>query len=278
MAILDIVFNISRFHFLYIHLGGMHIGASLRILNGEIIMRKKASQAKFLLLILLTVFGSIVSTTVGQEQGQILTIPIDPDLNAWKLKGPPLMSKWKAGVAEIDALSSKKLKVAETSAETMELVNKAKDSLDIYTKKSFGDCIIELEVMVAEKANSGIYVMGQYEVQVKDSFGKSWLLGAGDMGGIVGTSKPKRNAAKKPGEWQKYVLEFKAPRFKNKRRSDPAEFVKVILNGVIVQEHVKMKNGPTSGALRSGEFAEGPLMLQGGLGAVAYRNIRITAR
>ena len=33
---------------------------------------------------------------------------------------------------------------------------------------------------------------------------------------------------------------------------------------------------PNSGALKNGEFAEGPLMLQGGMGAVAYRSIRIS--
>jgi len=55
-----------------------------------------------------------------------------------------------------------------------------------------------------------------------------------------------------------------------------AEFVKVELNGEVIQENVKIEKGPTSGALKNGEFAEGPLMLQGGMGAVAYRNIRIS--
>ncbi|MBT4267432.1 MAG: DUF1080 domain-containing protein [Deltaproteobacteria bacterium] len=58
----------------------------------------------------------------------------------------------------------------------------------------------------------------------------------------------------------------------------PATFVQVILNGKIVQENVPMEKGPTSGSLRNGEFEKGPLMLQGGLGAVAYRNISITER
>jgi len=37
-----------------------------------------------------------------------------------------------------------------------------------------------------------------------------------------------------------------------------------------------MKEGFTNGALENKEVPKGPLMLQGGLGAVAYRNIRIT--
>lgn len=43
----------------------------------------------------------------------------------------------------------------------------------------------------------------------------------------------------------------------------------------VIHKNVKIKNGPTSGALKNGEFAGGPLMLQGGMGAVAYRHIRI---
>jgi hypothetical protein len=54
--------------------------------------------------------------------------------------------------------------------------------------------------------------------------------------------------------------------------------------GVFAAEKVlvMMPNGDTLDgwklrALKNGEFAEGPLMLQGGMGAVAYRNIRISA-
>jgi hypothetical protein len=50
----------------------------------------------------------------------------------------------------------------------------------------------------------------------------------------------------------------------------------VALNGEVIHENVKIEKGPTSGALKNREFAEGPLMLQGGMGAVAYRNIRIS--
>ena len=75
---------------------------------------------------------------------------------------------------------------------------------------------------------------------------------------------------------QNFRIEFKAPRFENRKKITPAEFVKVVLNGVVIHENVKLEKGPTSGALKGGEFAEGPLMLQGGMGAVAYRNIRIS--
>jgi len=59
------------------------------------------------------------------------------------------------------------------------------------------------------------------------------------------------------------------------KRIQPAEFVKVILNGQVIHEHVKMTKGSSSGALKKKEVPRGPLMFQGGLGAVAFRNIKI---
>ena len=96
------------------------------------------------------------------------------------------------------------------------------------------------------------------------------------MGAIFGTAAPRVNAAKKPGEWQHILIEFKAPRFESRKRIEPAGFVKVQLNGELVHENVKLESGPTSGALNKEETARGPLMLHGGMGAVAYRNIRIS--
>ncbi len=92
--------------------------------------------------------------------------------------------------------------------------------------------------------------MGQYEVQVADSYGKKSIKDSA-MGGIFGTAAPKTNAAKKPGEWQKFLIEFKAPRFENRKRIAPAEFVKVALNGEVIHENVKIEKGPTSGALKN---------------------------
>ena len=73
--------------------------------------------------------------------------------------------------------------------------------------------------MVPKGSNSGIYLMGEYEVQVLDSFGKpDDKPGQGDLGAIYSAAAPKMNAAKKPGEWQKFVIEFQAPKFDGTRR------------------------------------------------------------
>jgi hypothetical protein len=120
---------------------------------------------------------------------------------------------------------------------------------------------------------SGIYVMGEYEVQVLDSFGKADnKIGLGDMGAIYGGHKPPLNASKAPGQWQQYVIEWQAPKFKNGKKVGNAKFIKVELNGKVLHENLEMpKNTP--GGIAGQEKREGPLMFQGNHGPVAYRNI-----
>jgi hypothetical protein len=204
----------------------------------------------------------------------LVMMPNSDALDGWKLRALRFLSNWVVGVAKLDPKDPQKLTVVKSDHSDIELINTKKGGVDIYTEQEFGDCTVELEVMIPKGSNSGIYLMGRYEVQVVDSYMKK-SLGDSTMGGIFGAAAPKINAAKKPGEWQKFLIEFKAPRFKNRKRIAPAEFVKVALNGELIHQNVKLEKGPTSGALKNSEFAEGPLMLQGGMGAVAYRNIRI---
>ncbi len=193
------------------------------------------------------------------------------DLAGWKLKGAAEKSKWKAGKAALDPQNPSKLAVAEGS----ELVNAAGGGVDIYTEQKWGDCVIELELMVPKGSNSGVYVMGEYEIQVLDSFGKE-KVGAGDIGGLYGAAAPKKNASKPPGEWQKFVIDFRAPKFdEGGKKAANAKFVKIELNGEVIHENVEMK-GPTPSGVTGKEAATGPLMFQGDHGPVAFRAIKIT--
>jgi hypothetical protein len=83
------------------------------------------------------------------------------------------------------------------------------------------------------------------------------------------------NAARAPGEWQTFVIDFQAPRFDGARKVQNAVFRRVELNGQVIHENVEVSS-PTSGSLGLGEAATGPLMFQGDQGAVSYRNIRLT--
>jgi hypothetical protein len=198
------------------------------------------------------------------------------DLTGWKLKGKEEKSKWKVGHAEVDAQKPNQLTFKAGAGLDAELVNTAGGGVDIYTEQKWGDCIIEVEVMVPKGSNSGIYVMGEYEVQVLDSYGRP-KVGPSDLGGLYGASAPRVNAAKKPGEWQKFVIDFQAPRFQNGTKTSNAKFLKVVLNDQVIHENAEMK-GPTPSALTGKEQATGPLMFQGDHGPVAYRQIRITPK
>jgi hypothetical protein len=193
------------------------------------------------------------------------------DLAGWKLRGKEEKNKWAVGSATVD--DKGKLLF---SKEGHQLVNTGNGGIDIYTEQEFADCVVVVEVMVPKGSNSGIYLMGRYEVQILDSFGREKLTYQ-DMGAIYSVAVPKVNACKKPGEWQKFVIDFQAPRFDGKKKTGNAIFHKVVLNGEVIHEKVEVTKGATGGAL-GGEVPMGPLMFQGDHGPVAFRNLKITPK
>ena len=200
--------------------------------------------------------------------------PVEPfngrDFSGWKFKGDVKKSQWVVGTAALDPANPRKLVCQPGGREMIDLAT----SLDIYTEQKFGDAIVEVEVMVPEHSNSGVYVMGEYEIQVLDSFGKA-KVGPGDMGGLYGFSAPRVNASKKPGQWQKFVIEYRAPRFDAEgKKTANAKIVKVVLNEQVIQENVELTR-VGGGGVTGREAATGPLMFQGNHGPVAYRNIYV---
>jgi tetratricopeptide (TPR) repeat protein len=196
------------------------------------------------------------------------------NLDGWTLKQPNDRSHWTVGTARVDPQNPRGLISSFASRQPGELINLEGKGVNIFSEKKFGDCTIELEFMIPEESNSGVYVMGEYEIQIFDSFEKTELM-MSDLGAIYGAAVPKINAAKSPGEWQTMVIDFKAPRFADDAKTANARFVKITLNGQTIQENVEMK-GPTPGGLTGKESATGPLMIQGDHGPVAFRNIKIT--
>lgn len=198
------------------------------------------------------------------------------DLAGWETKKKDGgASKWTVGEPSMKAQDPKLFDVKSGPGAMINAAAKHGDSWDIYSTEKFGDIRLELEVMVPKGSNSGIYLMGEYEVQVYDSYGVAKPQPS-DMGAIYGATVPKVNAAGKPGEWQKYVIDFRAPKFDaSGNKTANAVFVKVQLNGTVIHENVEMK-GPTPGGVTGKEAATGPLMFQGDHGPVAYRNIKVT--
>jgi Domain of Unknown Function (DUF1080) len=202
-------------------------------------------------------------------------------LSGWKLKGPEARNKWKVGTATVESATPNRISFREGGSELVNVVDPAKKGdrgVDIYTEQKYRDCTIEVEFMVPKGSNSGIYVMGEYEIQILDSYGRpADKLGGGDLGALYRVATPKVNPAKKPGEWQKFVIEFQAPKFEGTKKVANARFIKVTLNDVVLHENVEMK-GPTPSGVTGNEAPEGPLMFQGDHGPVAFRNIKVTPR
>jgi hypothetical protein len=204
------------------------------------------------------------------------------DLRAFR----PTSANWRiAGGATVDRGRDLAL-VAE--AGTGVLVNSPTDAAKghLFTTFEHGDIDVALDVMLPKGSNSGVYLMGRYEVQLFDSWGVPQPTFA-DMGGIYqrwnerrGAGNegfegvpPRFNASRAPGLWQHLEIVFRAPRFDGRRKVANARFVKVTLNGAVVQENVEV-TGPTRAAPFEDERPTGPLMIQGDHGPVAVRNLQ----
>ncbi len=122
----------------------------------------------------------------------------------------------------------------------------------IYSKASYGDIQLHIEwraplpVMGKSqgRGNSGVFLMGHYEIQVLDSHDNR-TYADGQAGSLYGQYPPLVNAARPPGEWQSFDIVFRGPRFRRDGSVEkPARFT-VFHNGVLVQDNVEAW-GPTS--------------------------------
>lgn len=120
----------------------------------------------------------------------------------------------------------------------------------IETKESFGDCQLHLEFATPQevtgsgqgRGNSGVYMMGKYEIQILDSMNNPTYFD-GQCASIYKQTPPMVNASRKPGEWQTYDLVFEAPRFAKDGSVTKPAIVTLFHNGVLVQNHYELQGG-----------------------------------
>jgi hypothetical protein len=153
----------------------------------------------------------------------------------------------------------------------------------IETKRRFGDIQLHVEWAAPspphgvgqDRGNSGVFLMGQFEIQVLDSF-QSDTYADGQAGSIYGQFPPLANASRPPGEWQTYDIAFRRPRFDDSGRLVEPARVTLFHNGILVQNN-EQPFGRTSWleweAYEGRRGARGPIALQDHDHPVRYRNI-----
>jgi hypothetical protein len=152
----------------------------------------------------------------------------------------------------------------------------------IATRDSFGDVQLHVEwsaplPAVGEgqhRGNSGVFLMGTYEVQVLDSY-QNETYADGQAGSLFGQFPPLVNPARRPGEWNSYDIVFRRPRFDATGKVVTPGRVTVFFNGVLVQDDQELL-GPTSFGRRAPYEAHPerlPIELQDHDDKVKYRNI-----
>jgi Domain of Unknown Function (DUF1080) len=151
----------------------------------------------------------------------------------------------------------------------------------VRTKEEFADCQLHIEWSAPVevqgnsqgRGNSGVFLMGQVEVQVLDNYNNP-TYPDGAAGSVYGVNPPMANALRKPGEWQFYDIIFRRPIYKDGQLVD-AGYLTVFCNGVLLQDHTPLQGGGGHKArTKDRPFPDkGPLKLQDHGNPVRYRNI-----
>ena len=153
----------------------------------------------------------------------------------------------------------------------------------IETKEGFGDCQLHIEWRTpAEvkgesqgRGNSGIFLMGRYELQVLDSYNNP-TYSNGQAGSIYKQSMPMVNASLAPGAWQTYDVIYTAPKFNKDGMMIHPPYITVLHNGVLIQNHTAIRGTtPFVGLPQVKPHGKGPIKLQDHQNPTSFRNIWI---
>jgi len=156
----------------------------------------------------------------------------------------------------------------------------------IQTKQKFGDCQLHIEWRIdknvkgdgQDRGNSGIFLMGRYELQVLDNYNnqnKTYVNG--QAGSMYKQTPPLVNVCKAPGEWQTYDIVFTAPRFSDNGSVISPARITVMQNGVLVQNNTTLWGNTVyiGSPTYEKHAAKESLMLQDHSHLTSFRNIWI---
>jgi hypothetical protein len=200
--------------------------------------------------------------TPGRPPSDAIVLFDGKDLSQWAgADGQP--AKWKVGDGYMEVVPH---------------------SGSVQTRQPFGDCQLHVEFAEPtppvgegqERGNSGVFLMGLYEIQVLDSY-RSKTYADGQASAVYAQFPPQVNAARPPGQWQTYDIIFHGPRFDRDGKVLRPARVTALHNGVLVQDNVEL-SGPTGHHVRPPYKPTPyklPLSLQDHGNPVRFRNIWI---
>ncbi len=153
---------------------------------------------------------------------------------------------------------------------------------DIITKEEFGAIQLHFEWRLpADRkvngqggGNSGVFIMGLYEVQVLQSHNNK-TYPDGQAASLYGQVPPLANATSPQGEWNSYDITFVPPVYADGKVQTPAK-VTVIHNGVVVQNGESFLGQSTYRKLAvypESHPEKGPIRLQFHGDPIEYRNM-----
>ena len=159
----------------------------------------------------------------------------------------------------------------------------------VSTRQAFGDCQLHVEFRTPSPAtgsgqgrgNSGVFLMGLYEIQVLDSFedGTAGPLTYydGQCGALYKQRPPMVNAGRPPGQWQSYDILFTRPLFAEDGSQEQSGRVSVLHNGISIHAYTEIL-GPTALHRPPQPMAHAdalPIMIQDHGNPVQFRSIWI---
>lgn len=155
----------------------------------------------------------------------------------------------------------------------------------VQSKAKFGSCQLHIEWASPSqvsgngqgRGNSGVFLMGTYEVQVLDSF-KNKTYADGQAGALYGRSKPLVNASRGPGEWQSYDIIFHRPLFDKDGKVTRRATFTVLHNGILIQDHTVLSGGtgwqgPHAASDYKAHADKLPISMQDHGNPVRFRNV-----
>jgi len=206
------------------------------------------------------------------------------DMKGWKYLDEQKAGSWTAakGVFWDQVAEPKSLKAVSGDGDRLVNLPFEGGAGNIISTETVGNMELYVEFMIPEGSDAGVYVHGLYELQIWDSYGIEPRLQASKTGTLTYYNNrqdavfPLLRAEKPHGQWNAFHIWFQAPKFDTSgEKIENAKFLRVLLNGELIHENQERIEGAHA-CPEIPEATKNPVvMLQGGYGPVAFRNIYV---